>query len=1797
MQTTIQIMNSLPTVSFAQAKLLRKIKNQNNFEGNNALLNALGPLFEERNKKIFKKVEEKLNQANIHQLDNGFVNYSFFQTASLMRLQKRKVQEVCQPKSKIRKPRLKCPFPVEKFDKWDIEDCEVFYYDYQPDVIAEEIVTYYHVRKHISFVGNNDVVVNIHIGSTAAISDPWALKRVIGLFAPAGQICQMYKRYGTCFAYDRTLNLVVSPQVYLLILLMYWKYRENNIIDLLHHSHLKEFVFGSNMKELWKKLHNNPKAATILCNSKMSHIIFKNIIKFDILDRCGDVEKNPGPVSISKLICKQIIDDEESDKIMFILPNSFTFEYDRRNVTLDGSNYIFTDLKEGRIQNELLGELKFSDVFHVTEKLKGSRILKPDKSETLIRTTRWTNHDDFDPNKRIIINPISKFINYLGGGSIRELILESEGHVVFRNNFTFIPKNILRFRFSKVWYFDSNFPFDLSQKILASVSRQVMTCEQMAQMAANLATVQMMKLDIQNQEDILLSTFTMLFENNYHSFGANQTCKYSPSDVWKALFDLENVFIPTVRTKIDDPKYVLGNPSAVKFNEDFVYSEAYFKKTSSQTLKEYPFAEKTDKEIFEDFRKGLLNIYSEDLKSFNFRMSKMNYATLQDSFIKDLSVEEGFLKFLVEDRLTEVDISKTFIRAAYYALSKTPSEFFNRIIRKLSTFRIDSFYQPGLTKLMKQKDEPLDKLEMFVDRHNKIDYINKNLFNERRIVSLMQTELFTWSKIFGFKINRPIFNNIEYVYELAEIRRIPAKVVNDSDDDSYEEDEEVGFFSRVFEKIKVPFSAGKNFFVNISDSASDIKSLNITAKELSEKFSSVFEASKMDNVFECITKVDFSTVKGTFATLKMIMNAWFTDFVTKICNLFGVDYKQQLDASKMLFYYIIWQNNDSKIVRFLIILDLLTELGITDFVLSILSKIYSGFISLCQPRTVAFEDLLKKFEIQTEEKVKLNKDKIEKHRVKVPEESTESWLDTIIQGLGNATPAMLGVAATALIASLGLPSSKIKNETLGDKIIKSSRNIGYLAIGVAGLPKIFENVLKVLNFVIDYIKSMIITDHKTEYQYLREVQHWLQNSIYMEGVSERLFVRDLDVCFGFMKNYNQMVKLKTKMYTIKDSAIRAEFKSRCEVMSKLYPIVISAVRIMLGQREVFHIQLYSKQVGVGKTDAAHQVITNLKRAFEEQENLLMKTIGLKPYASTLSDADIYPMNDCLKHNDMYYGQHFGYSDEETVMHEMEADTLIQKMQMLSGFPCISQQASINDKGRIFEIKTLVSNTNNPYNKFKGMLKPEALWRRRQLFEVKVKERFLDSAGKINDEKINSEGLNRTLGEHLEITWLNNVEHQPQDPDAVDMSMSQFIQLARTLAVKHFHLEEQRLNTKNLDKSLIRLRWDRLLADIQDTYKEGLTKDANMEGLLKDLDHLKAQYKESVKNSNSKIRPSGLSNLLEDFSNIAEHIQPSTSKGADAGIEEYRKKNKTVGFLDVDKYDYTKYVLTHSEEDGKFIYSIDTSTSNFNVEMQDGPINFKNIKFRKINGKDRIVYISDSIATVEEARFILYNLVDLSTHSSETYVKKAIDLKILKQQGKSEWKHLSNKLHILSCRSLALGARIIKWVSSKLFKFFSETLISGLVLTFTLLAMFFSLSMIGQFLAPKTVAYQTKERSRNPLSLPSSNFPKPVAATLENPDVKLAQMATYSFQIDSKRATMIGMKGSIFLANKHAISITKPTEILVYDPKFGSVDVKHAIKKYQISPKDISEIPGTDNLLINIRGFRPVRSVFESFYNR
>lgn len=1489
----------------------------------------------------------------------------------------------------------------------------------------------------------------------------------------------------------------------------------------------------------------------------------------------------------------------DSSMTSFILPNGYFFDLHDEDWKEVNGDYVFS-INEGRTYDELIGRLTRKDIFKGKMAYQGQANMKGKiMASVLDRRTVFSNHEDYIASKRINIGLASNLME----------ILESEkqdgqyqryGSIVADQQFIFVPLSTIIVRFCRKNFKRHTINHELLSRMMSSVRNQQMTNQQIVETASLLSTVQMCLMETIEEQENLMATFLMLYQRHVYYLVKYRENVISNTDMWNSLSKVEKILIPVGNVfKNQSVNIVRKSWPVVDLSFSMKFEEFFVDALLKKVVQSQDLDSMTASQLGVTFLTGGFRMWSDQIKLANFVNDSPRRA-IRHAPAEELDFAQKFVKVFVEKRMLNTDILKAFGDAVEWMISyllRVPNdeEPAKRLMLKLAKLDFGNLYHPGLNRLFVKGggEMPLPpKTDNFVDE---IDFINEHLVTEKKICHVAQAEFDTWIRIFN-GTTADVFNNTKYIIRLANIMRItPVENVND------EEKVDQGWFS----PIRTAFVSGKNYLRDIQKAAKAVGKIEDPEfiSQLQRNLKDSFKSAGIEKTGETLMSLSFGSIADSYNSVKRIISGLFSDMVAAICNLFGVEYKEIIDPTTLFFYYLVWNNSSNKVVKYYILVDICISLGIGDIVFAVFKKLASflrGLFSKTPETTGQFEDYIKTIE-KSSQPANHNLEKEAKEFSEQKEDpeipNDKSFIDVLFDGLTNATPVILGAAATFFLAALGYQAVG-KYESIGKGVVNTMRNITFLSLGLAAMPKIYQNILGVIHYVVDYVKGLVNSEHVTALKLIKRVETWIEQTVIVEELTEKLVVRDISYALKMLQAQMEMVEIQKLIHKIPDQQLKFQFAQRSQQFAKIIPLIHSSCRILLNQPEICHFQIYSKTPGVGKTDVAQRILETMRKAMEKENVRISKSfVPDYPEEKSTMNSGVYPINDTLKHADLYHSQQYGYCDEENVFANPEPDTIVGKMMLLSGFPLISQQASLTDKGRVYAFKALVTNTNTAFPVFQNMLNPEALWRRRHLIDVKVKSEFqknIDGDLKPDWERISKAGL--PVGDHLLFTVLNPTQKSitPLDKSLVDLTMDQILEYVRVISSNHVAVQENRLYGKNPTAYLIRKQYEMMTSLIEDKILDNSEARATAIDVIVEKSRVWAEkVKENAQKQQSREQQEKMLTLAKQVEEDAEAF--ANMKNVEDDEIPLLFKEEQVSLFELPKR-MTHLKLGYVKKDGNFVYSVVQTDKQTLATI--GDINFDNLHITEQSGKKELKYTTSFELSKQQSSAVLYHMIDLMCSNDQKSFESMRKVKITEQRRKNNqltWKEKT--VHAIKETTSFLGAAT-RFIVTKTVKMIGEGILLGFGTVLGIMGCFMALIGIGKLLSPQQVAYTGARDKHRLITIPT---PTNVSALYTDDIGDLATQATFKITFPNEdgtknvKATLIGIQGTVFLANWHTMKHLKsPTKVTVYDHMRGKFDTQKGNISVEVRPCDIQRIDNSDACLIDLRSFRSLRNVLNHF---
>lgn len=1497
------------------------------------------------------------------------------------------------------------------------------------------------------------------------------------------------------------------------------------------------------------------------------------------------------------------------------------------------------------------------------------------------RSTIWSQHVDYDIYRRVAFRlegtkmpKIKTFDEFLQVGEDKSL---------FKNtgNFKFIDKNNLVFRFNGINYSANQITTEVVGEIANSVHNQKMNIKEILETASVLATLKIVEYSpvyIYYEDNIV----------NYLNVVIDMLRQITiQADVTTIVNELMKIVaIIPVRSLEKLTDYI-------SFGFDEIKSLFTSRELKIETREEAEMAEKDE---------GIL-VGGTKVKYYNGSSERINILTVtldvtdEHKVIRTITSELEKTGLFRQSVLAGYELSKTF-KVKMYGHSqqhgrtlpsrsnKVETEVFSDVIYihltdVLARKSVVNDSHPGLLNFRKNllnklkndlqilKDmlqkKPQQILQEVIQSYPDVLYLLKLREKYARSISyfLNMSVKNTFSNTNELRILiEGLVRDLE-VHDEVKTTELPKEEIQCINDDYIEHG--------IIDMMKAPFKVTMHNYRRVKGAAStvyetvtDIGKLTGTAEEAmlavkrsAEKLAERLDNTGMNNTSNRIISMDMTTFKSAFESTKGLMSAIFNDIINKIGSLLGIEMKSDVDAYQLFVYYLLWKNTTSTSVKTLIILDIMSSFGIIDKAWEILTWLFNKTVAIGKnifTYTDHVSEEILEFEKNIETKIARENVPTKSEEPKSSEETEESFFKDLIGSLESGTPAFLALLGTGALISFGVYKENQKSSV--DRFNRSLKSIGLIGLALGSVPKIYQNIMKVVYYVFDEIKSFISEKHVTETALIKKMGRFLQTAVYVPGISEVVFMNDISYCFKFMSHFAEYQELNKQLYKIKDVALRTTFVTRGNAMEKLVGTVDAAIQILLPKHELFHVQITSDP-GMGKTDLSKRVMVELYKEREECIAKAMKEAGIE-YKGKESDFTYYPSNDGLKFMDNYRGQEIMYADEVNISSEVENDKILMELMMASGAPVITNQANLTDKGRLLDVAIKVTNTNNPFIRPTGLLKPEALWRRRELFKLELKKEYQNSDGSLNKNLANVEIMSKS--KHLLVNWMDplkaNIRHE-KDPKTTGMEVDDFVYLIRILYRAHFAREMNRANYKTPNGNYLKLLHMSNMYHLYNTMRKEMDlkkyklDNQNINEVSLNLsketrEHLdrvaalpsEAEQREEISSIDVGEIAKELHSKIDDLYKIMEegNLTCVAEGECSSSLCVVCYKTEALTKLEAMKTagKLTKDVLCQDATDVAAVMeaikkveeyqehgflSFNDTWSNFSLKkvtkgdetfhmlepvrepqrMKEGKIDWARIQISSVDGKERVIYTGH--VTEENESSILYHLVNLSTYTKGA-VEARLKIELSKLQIDDKSEHILAHFRILLEDGFRAVTSALKSIFQLVYDIISTGFLRGVIMTIAIFVMFVTLGGIGRILLGDGNYEEHgryKAQGKAAKKDVSSYFPHGECEDVEE-DLRYDDTHMYKSTIKIKimtdnkmmTGTGIAISGYLYLISRHVAAYLPGVDVRVCDAHKVEIDSEKAWRKVNIGK--IVEIPNADAVLVEIKDCRMLRASLKHF---
>nr|UNY41963.1 MAG: nonstructural polyprotein [Picornavirales sp.] len=1508
-----------------------------------------------------------------------------------------------------------------------------------------------------------------------------------------------------------------------------------------------------------------------------------SLVKRTLLKLSGDIESNPGPVVIPKMgvtVC------EQNNIMKICLANG--------GIILVYPHQYEEDKVEIKLNVSYRDEEAIRAVVSRTRS-KGKTVAAALPLEKL--QDYYSSHNNFQPSKRIVVKSMSTTLQKLGHTYPLQY---SEGAFSLVGNFNFIPKNCLRIKIDKNWLLHQYITPTKYEYCLNSVRNQEMTKEQLIEYASLCTTVQMFYLSTKHMYSEYVTTYYSLFQITVDRLEKMTRLVISAEEAWNMLLELKQVHIPTTIIEFKEESELTAVEGLVVPMDPPSYNMIAALQLASE---EYDYTGSKEK-IIEDYKLGMTRSKLAVIPTLRFDFKdlvpEINMYLRSEDY--ELNKYEQFVKLLVERRLTVGD----FTTAAATVLEEMEDldeviEMVKLLSAKVYSYTVTTNLQRMLGRNLKSRDP--DEIRNLSDHE-----LSYKLFEDEYLVARrMQLEFQIFLQEFGKQTRKNVFNTANNLRKVFMMRY--SKTINVANENE-----------TYWGTAKRKFTEVKEFIQEAYDTKKTMAEINDL---WNSKKDSVIELLNMDTNSglgaKLVQSVDFSTFNSSWASGKMVIDVIFTSTMSTILGFFGVPFENQFPASTTLMYYLIWKNTTNVTLQYMLLMDILAQIGIVDVAIAILRTVGSTVSKLWEKMTinVAFSDedldaIINSQESKAEDFMEKATAKLDTLPKDDEEEHLSTW-DKIMQVINSQNVTMIGAVAVAIGFAFKLKPSNYSYDIVGKNIVETMKNLSIVGGALLMVPRVYQMLLAIFKWILDQLKSMVCKNHKTVAQLNAATKNWLRAiAPFIPGSCLKSLSRSPNLCVTWLMLNEEFNVLNRETYRM-DRDLRHVFASQSKIFQSRHQKVHVALINMCPAEEIFHVQ-FASEPGCGKTDASQQMARELQAELGDMRVQIGKTIKGPVGNALISKAllektpilDKYSYNENLKYMDGYVGQAILYADDVNVFTNTPAENIVQQMYICSGNTVQANMADLDEKGIPITSKILISNTNNPFPKFDHMYTPEALWRRRILVKAtldpRIKYDFKKPGGKNLNELINEfyrvHGGERTSSKHLVFSVMHSTEENRVHKEGrTKMEGLTFPQLKRYLISRyklHISTEWDRV----VSKSPIMAKLGAFYEAIQknEAVRDSIKLEANTpENLLKrGVDIVKTYYDKIVTDQ-----------LEKDFEKLLAESKATDAQKKDymqyvAGdrdcavefLEDYNEGfdlDEALGAIDVNER-MVNYMLDCQENDGKKYYSLIaseqpvcyTNDGGDWTRISEGVVDAAGLKTKKY------MYKSDEKLTDRDYQAVLGMLYDLET--IVPFARKATlahrKRKMLSVPFKASY--LSEiKYYLVNVVDKAYSTA--KWLYEKVVKEVGKSLMNGVLTMFGIMGVFFAAAVIGNLFGTSDTSYNQHGKG---IYIPGISKKKAPGVSTINVSSEIPEefsrvkRSCFKVQAGGSSFQMLAYQGNIFIVPSHGMENVKlPATLLVSDPS-----TSQEVKSVEILKRHYKVIPNTDYGLLYLPQFRPVKSL-------
>lgn len=330
-------------------------------------------------------------------------------------------------------------------------------------------------------------------------------------------------------------------------------------------------------------------------------------------------------------------------------------------------------------------------------------------------------------------------------------------------------------------------------------------------------------------------------------------------------------------------------------------------------------------------------------------------------------------------------------------------------------------------------------------------------------------------------------------------------------------------------------------------------------------------------------------------------------------------------------------------------------------------------------------------------------------------QETSDWMDYLLDPENEGFYGK--AAAVAIMAVTGYAATRTDRGCFAKMIAEAFRNIHFSAAGIVGAIKLFEILPGLFSKLMQYVRSKLRSNVKSEAQEAKEELEKFNKSVYefimfSTVLGSEKGIGNVKSCALLQKKvvdlYPTFLYLKRQVLTNMGSELKIEtrlhLREAFKTYTTLYNVVYRICKFGGFRPTPFHIQLMGDP-GVGKTTLLNVMSQDLRQTF-------YPNMSLNATVWARGDSDYF---------DGYANQPIAIFDE--IWRVADAKQIVECLMLISNSPLPVPMAHLDDKNTFFTSEFILSTTNLAYPKVNDVLCIKAVYRRRHvLLNVTIDKR-------------------------------------------------------------------------------------------------------------------------------------------------------------------------------------------------------------------------------------------------------------------------------------------------------------------------------------------------------------------------------------------------------------------------------------------------------------------------------------------